>query len=350
MDPVQKISFVPQEFLWLVEVAFGLLMVTFFSLLARKILKVKDGKGRWSNVQRIAYLPTQVAILGIGISLILDVLSAHFGLTRISLYIHHIAQAFVVVCFCWIALRWVRIFFEGLYTKTDHLGINGSTLYALRKLTSIVVLILSLLIFFQIFGLNIMPLLAFGGIGMAGIAFAAQDIVANFFGGVMLHFAHPFEPGDFIEVPSQNNFTGRVEEIGWYGTVLRDSDKRQVFFPNALFTKTNVINLSRRTHCRITEKIPLNYQNLNQVAAFVDALREKIAAHPKIDRDSNFYVALMSYGANAFELHIDILTYETNTADVWQVKQEILLLTKRLAESFEIEILPMSYVMNYSEK
>lgn len=344
LDPTNSI--IPQEFLWLFEAAIGLFLVSFFSLLARKVLKGKAGKGRWKNFQRISYLPIQVAIWGVGVSLVIDILSTHLGLSRISLYIRHVCLAFVLVCLSWIAMRSVRLFFDRLYEKTDHLGVNTTTLYALRKLTSVVIAVLSLLILLQIFGLNMLPLLTFGGIGVAGIAFAAQDVIANFFGGVMLHFAHPFDVGDQIEVPSQNNFIGRVEEIGWYGTVLRDSDKRQVFFPNSLFSKAPMINLSRRTHYRILEKIPLRYQDLEKAEKFVEALRVGIAKHPKIDPSQNFYINLSGYGLNSAEVQLDVLTFEV--ANYQQVKQEVLLLANELANVSGVEVLPMSYVQNYS--
>lgn len=344
-----KISFIPTEWLWLVEVGACLVLIAILSFLARKILRKRKNLW-WVEVGQIIYLPIQVALWGVGISLILDILSIHFGLTRMSLYVHHIALTFVVICISWLALRWVIRAFHVLARKSEKLGITLNTVRALSKLSTVVIIVLMLLVLFQIYGFNIMPLLAFGGIGMAGIAFAAQDVIANFFGGVMLHFAHPFEIGDTIEIPAQNNFQGRIKEIGWYGTVIRDLDKREVFFPNALFTKTYVLNLSRRTHNRVIEKISISYSSLEKAQAFVEHLRKTLGHLPKIDKTQGFFIALQAFTPTGAELLIDILSTEKDTVLFYQIRQEILLITSQLAEEGGISILPMSHVMNYSRQ
>lgn len=326
--------------LWLIEICFGTFLVSSLSFVLAKLRR----KHFLINI----HLPLQVGIWGVGISLCLDILTNHYGFNRLGVYIHHLSLAFVIFCLCWMALRYLRVAFGNLEKRANALGLAPGTLQGLRKLSSFIVVILCLMIMFQIFGLSVLPLLAFGGIGMAGVAFAAQDIVANFFGGVMLHFTRPFTIGELVELPEQNNFQGRVEEIGWYNTSIRDSDRRAVFFPNALFTKMNIVNLSRRTHTRILETLHLRYEDLPKIATIVESLRETLFMDPRIDNEQPINIGFSSFGEHSIEVLIDVLTPVTNPAEFVKVKQGILLLASDEIEKHEAQILPMSHFVNYS--
>lgn len=57
-------------------------------------------------------------------------------------------------------------------------------------------LITGVLIGLQSLAFSISGVLAFGGIGGIAIGFAPRDILANFFGGLMLYLDRPFAVGD----------------------------------------------------------------------------------------------------------------------------------------------------------
>jgi len=105
----------------------------------------------------------------------------------------------------------------------------------LGKILTIIIVFISFLMILQIVGGDIMPLVAFGGIGAAAIGFAAKDVIANFFGGLMLFITRPFVNGDLIEMPS-NNIIGHIETIGWYNTCIRELSKMAVYVPNSSFS------------------------------------------------------------------------------------------------------------------
>ncbi len=333
--------------LWLLKIAAAVLGSAFLSILLRKFMRSKKG---WEKTKRVAYLPLQIVIWEAGLFLVLDWIAIHLGFPQLEVYIRRVGQALFITILIWIALRWAGAGFDLLFRRPERFKVNIHTVQILRKLTSITLAILGLLLLFQILGINVIPLLTFGGIGMAALAFAAQDMVANFFGGITLHFVRPFEEGDFIELPSQNNFQGRVEEIGWYGTFLRDADRREVFFPNSVFVKGAVINLSKRTHTRILEKIPMRYRDLDNVMRFEESLRITIAKHPKIDATQNFSIALNGYTANAAELLLDLLSFERDKDVFLRLKEEILFLVRSQAIAHNIEILPMVYVQSDQER
>ena len=111
---------------------------------------------------------------------------------------------------------------------------DETTVRAIGKLLRASVIITAILIAMQVFGYSISGLLAFGGIGGLAVGFAAKDLLANFFGGLMLYLDQPFKVGDWVRSPDQE-IEGTVEDVGWRLTRIRTFDKRPLYIPNAIF-------------------------------------------------------------------------------------------------------------------
>ena len=66
--------------------------------------------------------------------------------------------------------------------------LDATTVRAVAKLLRMAVAITAFLVAMQLFGYSISGLLAFGGIGGIAVGFAAKDLLANFFAGLMIYF------------------------------------------------------------------------------------------------------------------------------------------------------------------
>ena len=94
-------------------------------------------------------------------------------------------------------------------------------------------------------------------IGVA-IGFAAQDILKNIFGGIMILFDRPFQTGDKIEVGSHY---GEVIEIGLRSTRIVTPDDSVVSIPNGEIMNSSVSNANMgEANCQVVAEIylPLN--------------------------------------------------------------------------------------------
>jgi MscS family membrane protein len=180
----------------------------------------------------------------------------------------------------------------------------------MSKGIAVAILLLSVMIILQVWGLNVIPLIAFGGVGAAAIGFAAKDVLSNLLGGLLLYFNRPFILGDFIHLPEQA-IEGYVEEVGWNLTTIRDKDKRPVYLPNSLFSSTLVINGSRMTHRRILETVGIRYEDFGKIAALIEALQGSLSCHPDIDTHLPVLVVLNGFGDNGLNLLIDLYTLKT---------------------------------------
>lgn len=340
MEPDNLLS----EHWWLIEIAIGIGVAILLSFFLRKVIAIVRKKsshsgGFWrKRIHQIIHMPLQVAIWGFGLAYVADVIATHFGADDLTKYTGPLQGAFIISCLGWLALRWVKEVFKHLADKAEKLGVRAGTLYAISKLCSFLIVIITLMIIFPLFDISIAPLLAFGGIGVAGLAFAAQDIIANFFGGAMLHFTRSFSIGDQIVIPSQSDFQGVVKEIGWYITMIEDYYRRPVYFPNATFSKTHVINESRRTHRRIKETITIGYDALPNIRQIVEELNERIGAHPEVDNSQSFSITFTNFGEYGLQIFAYLLVYKMGYIKFLQIRQEIFLMIEEVIRKHGAEI------------
>lgn len=327
--------YIPESLFWLIEIAIIFLAIGIGSLILRKIYTHFRDR---SSLPKVIHLPLQITIWGAAFSYSITIVSNHFNALAISAIIRPLRLTFFVVCISWLSVRWVKWCFLNLNRRSERVGVGIGTIHALNKLFTFLVIIIALMIIFQIFGVNVIPLLAFGGIGVAGLAFAAQDVIANFFGGAMLHFTQPFYVGEMVAIPSQNNFEGTIEEIGWYTTVIRDTEMRPVYFPNALFSKMNVINVSRRSHRRVIETVSIRMEDIGKIEGIVRDLRKKFADHREVDEKNNMSVVVNKFGEYGVEIYFNLLTHAVGFHDFLRVKQELLLLTYEVIKAHGAEL------------
>ncbi len=89
-------------------------------------------------------------------------------------------------------------------------------------------------------GIQISPLLAGLGIGGLAVALALQPLLANLFASSYMLSDASVRAGDQIEVAGGP--AGRVEDIGWRATRLKNADGNIVIVPNSLLAGSVVTN------------------------------------------------------------------------------------------------------------
>ena len=90
------------------------------------------------------------------------------------------------------------------------------------------------------------------------VGFAAQDLLKNVFGGLVVMFDRPFQIGDKIET---GKYYGEVVEIGIRSTKVVSPDDSLITIPNSEFMMQNVSNAnSGENNCQVVAEIylPLN--------------------------------------------------------------------------------------------
>ena len=284
--------------------------------------------------------PVGWAIYVIGISWAADIAGGE-SQAEIFDYIGVARQLAAILLTAWFALRFVS-FMERSITDPTYAGragrrMDATTAAVSAKLVRAAVVITAFLIALQTMGVSVAGVLAFGGIGGIAVGFAARDLLANFFGALMIYLDRPFAVGDWIRSPDRE-LEGTVEDIGWRLTLIRTFDQRPLYVPNGLFNSVTIENPSRMRNRRIYETIGVRYNDINVLKEIIDDVRDMLRNHPEIDTSRTLMVNLVSFGASSLDFFVYTFTKTTVWEDFHEIKEEILFRIARIIESHEAEI------------
>jgi MscS family membrane protein len=151
-----------------------------------------------------------------------------------------------VILISWLGSRLFSQFFDiylldiALRSKRK---INSELLIIAKFLANSIILLAVIFIFAETHQINIIGLIASLGIGGLAIAFAAQKILEQLLGGIVLFLDRPFVVDDYIGLP--DGTFGRVETIGLRSTKIRTSGKGTLMIvPNNALTQINIENFT----------------------------------------------------------------------------------------------------------
>jgi MscS family membrane protein len=95
-------------------------------------------------------------------------------------------------------------------------------------------------------GLDVTSILAIGGVGAFAISFAAQDVIKNIFGFILIELERSFRIGDEIKF-QKLGVEGKVHSVNWRVTKIETSDGYITMVPNSAFITEVVVNKSMKT-------------------------------------------------------------------------------------------------------
>ena len=331
------------EHRWVVE-TFAIVLATaiarfaaklFFDRLARQFEKTH-------NLYDDAFLDAVRKPLGLGIW----VLGVSFAAERVGgesqaeifAQVDLIRDVAVVWLLIWFALRFIK-FVEEHVVEAGYREkpVDHTTARAVGKLLRASTIITGILLVLQAFGFSISGVLAFGGIGGIAVGFAARDLLANFFGALMLFLDRPFSVGDWIRSPDRE-IEGTVEEIGWRLTRIRTFDKRPLYVPNSVFASLAVENPSRMQNRRIYETIGIRYDDIHSMESIVTKVEEMLKAHEAIDTSQTLMVNFVSFGPSSVDFFVYSFTKTTVWTEFHAIKQDVLLKIAAIIDEHNCEI------------
>ena len=126
-----------------------------------------------------------------------------------------------------------------LIAKREDNDLDARLIPALETSVRYLIWFVAFLLILHDFQFDITPLLAGAGIGALALALAAQEILGNFLGGVIIAVDKPFRIGDRVKV---DTFFGDVVHIGFRSTRIKTMDHQIVTVPNSKITSSVIIN------------------------------------------------------------------------------------------------------------
>ena len=324
---------------WLVQIVVIVFLTLALHFILRRLLnrlhhKALDSHAYWDDAfVKALQRPLVFLVLFGGLSLVLETIRLQADLTFLPA-LNSARLLGIVVLVAWFLIRLIREGEEAIiakYEDTDQ-AYDRTTMDAVAKLLRLTVTVIATLVLLQTLGVSVAGVLAFGGIGGLAIGFAAKDLLANFFGGLMLYLDRPFAVGDWIRSPDRE-IEGDVEQIGWRLTRIRTFDKRPLYVPNAVFATIAVENPSRMLNRRIYETIGIRYDDANKMGPIVQAVERMLRSHPEIDTSRILMVNFNTFAPSSLDFFVYTFTKTTDWADFHKVKQDVLLKILEIIES-----------------
>ena len=168
--------------------------------------------------------------------------------------------------------------------------------------------------------------------GGRAVPLAAEDILGNVAGGLVILSSHPFSIGDFIEADSTS---GTVEEISLNHTKLITPEGVLVMLPNKELASSKVSNYTLLGRRRVTRKVTASYDAPTETVKA--ACREALAQTEHILEDPAPSVYLTNYGDSSIEYTIYCWATPEN---YWNVH---FALGEHLRETFAAHGVEMTY-------
>ncbi len=322
---------------WILQIFSIVFMALFLDYIQKKVFRrlqrqLEKTPNLWDDAFIHAIIrPLSLLIWVLGLSLALDIAGYDDAFK--------IFEVGVIIVVSWTLIRLIS-FVEINVLKEQKLKgkkVDQTTADAISQLLRVSVIITSILVALQTLGFNISAILAFGGIGGIAVGFAAKDLLANFFGGLMIYLDRPFSVGDWIRSPDRS-IEGTVEKIGWRLTIIRTFDKRPLYIPNSMFANISVENPSRMSHRRIYETIGVRYDDSKQLPKIVADVKEMLSQHPEIDTTQTMLVNFNKFAASSLDFFVYTFTKTTDWIKYHEVKQDVLFKITEIVEQHGAEM------------
>ena len=165
--------------------------------------------------------------------------SFSFSSEQLELFVKTI-QSLLVLVWSWTLASVFVVISTSTLTARQNASHASDLLPFVRSMVRLALLGLAIFYLFELWGVDVTPVIASAGVAGLAVALAAKDSLANFFGGLSLFFDEAYKVGDYVIVDDRDR--GEVVEIGMRSTKIRTRDDVTLSIPNSLMATSKVVN------------------------------------------------------------------------------------------------------------
>lgn len=334
--------FISNEHLIELAISLGiiLLFLLFRRIFAKYILKILLRFGRKINSKFLPNLlnaferPLHWLFIVIGIYVAL-IYYPYFDHAQILL-VKWLKSIFVIL-FTWGLVNLVSVssdLFHFINEKTN-VKLDDILIPFLSRILQFVIITISLSIILQEFNYQIGGLITGLGLGGLAVSLAAQDAIANLFGGVVIVTEKPFTIDDWISTPSVE---GTVEDISFRSTKIRTFEQALVTVPNATLSNEPITNWSKMGKRQVSFSIPITFHTeRSKLTAVVKEIEELLRSNSGVHNET-ILVNINEFVENGMHLKIYFFTKSTVSKEYLAVREQIHLDIIDILAKHEVEI------------
>lgn len=219
----------------------------------------------------------------------------------------HILSAILTLLICLLVSRLLL----KLAKKLLHRGkkLNDRLRQIILTATKVVLYVLTGIITAGALGLNTTSVTALVSVLTLGVTLAAEDILGNVAGGLVILSSHPFNIGDEIEI---SGTVGVVREIALNHTKVETCNGQFVMLPNKELSSSRIINYTAMGCRRVVVNVTASYDAPTDTVKA--ACMEAVAATPNVLPEPAPQAYLTGYGSSSIEYSVRCWT---ETKDYW---------------------------------
>mmetsp|Transcript_5255 Transcript_5255/g.11626 ORF Transcript_5255/g.11626 Transcript_5255/m.11626 type:complete len:507 (+) Transcript_5255:69-1589(+) len=175
-------------------------------------------------------------------------------------------------------------------------------------------------------GFAVKSLFSLGATGTLVFGLASKDLASQLISGLTLHLSEKMYEGD--DVRFSDGTTGKITQMGWMETAIRNSDELTVRIPNTELAGQRVYNLSRTPRSQVTQTLRISYDDAAKIPLLLTAIKEEIKTScPKLitDGSRSFRANWRNYEDDHLQVVVDChFTIKPTGDEYWDNRQSML--------------------------
>ena len=253
------------------------------------------------------------------------------------LYIGRLLEVLLIWSIAWCLVRVVDLFLNRIESRmASQREFSGRSMLRLgRRTASVTIVILAILMVLSSWGYPTATLVAGLGVGGIAVALAAQQTIANVFGGVSVIGDRPVGIGDFGKF---GDLLGTVEDIGMRSTQVRTLNRTLVSIPNSVFAGANLENYSVRDKILFNPTFQIKRSTPDdEVWRLIDELHKALEANRSVELVPT-PVRLIGLTAASFNIEIFCYVRTPDVDEFYKIQGQLLLAINDALMSAHLEL------------
>lgn len=166
-----------------------------------------------------------------------------------------------------------------------------------HDITFYILVIFSFFVGFEMVGFNVWLILWWISFW---VWLAFKEVLGNMIAGIMILYTKEFKLWDVVEIQSDQNYFGRIEEITIRYTVIRTLDLRQVVIPNMTLISVPIKTFSSEALVRLSILFRVHYDT--DIAKAIELITETMNEFDFVKEKSNTKVFLSNFLDSSIEI------------------------------------------------
>lgn len=261
------------------------------------------------------------------LSFAVSILGIWYGLDSLNLpdvghvWINRIYYLLIIFNIAWLVNRILDALIQEYIVpivEASESDLDDQLLPILKKGIHAAVWLMAIIVGLNNAGYDVGALIAGLGIGGLALALAAQDTVANLFGGITIFVDQPFTINDHIKI---NAFEGIIEEVGIRSTRIRTFEGRLVTIPNKVFAESAIENVTAEPTRRVIVMLGLTYDTSQErIQEALEILKAIHAERPE-ELDEKVITLFDSFGN--YSLNLKFVYFIRKGQDIFPITSAI---------------------------